>query len=121
MTNETNQTADIDPGSPLHQRFPGINRPDQVPVNVSVWSRVHDGQHVISSVGEALGRVRDLTPHTFVVDTRQNALTTRELYVPHVAVSGVHDNTVRLDWSKEQLIDTYEHYRRYHFGRAAGA
>ncbi|MGD9892713.1 MAG: hypothetical protein AB7R89_16645 [Dehalococcoidia bacterium] len=120
MTIETARTPDPDPGSPLHQRYPGINQPDQVPVNDAVWSRVHNGQHVVSSVGEALGTVRDLSPHTFVVETRQNVLTTRELYVPHVAVSGVHDDTVHLGWSKEELIDTYEHYRRYHFGQAKG-
>ena len=121
MTSETARTADPDPGSPLHRRYPGNNQPDQVPLDEAVWSRVRNGQHVVSSGGEALGTVRDLSSHTFVVDTRQDALTTRELYVPHVAVSGAHDDTVHLGWSKEELIDTYEHCRRYHFGRAAGA
>lgn len=120
MVNETTRAADRDPFSPQHQRYPGINEPDQIPVNEAVWSRVQNGQHVVSSTGEVLGRVRDRTPHTFIVDARQNALTTRELYVPHMAVSGVQDDTVRLGWSKNELIDTYEHYRRYHFGRAKG-
>ena len=121
MTTPADRTTDPDPGSPGHSRFPGVNQPDQIPIDEAVWSRVRIGQQVVTSLGETLGTVRDRSPHTFVVETRENLLTTRELYVPHMAVSRVEDDTIYLDWSKQDLIDTYEHYRHYHFGRPAGS
>jgi hypothetical protein len=121
MTTPADRTTDPDPGSPGHSRYPGINQPDQVPVNQAVWSRVRNGQHVVSNFGAELGTVHDLSPHTFVVDTKHDRFTTQELYVPHMAVSRVEGDTVYLGWSTQELIDAYEHYQRYHFGRAAGA
>ena len=117
MTSEGQSPRDTDSGSPLHTRYPGADRPDQIPVDEATWSAVRNGLRVRTAAGEELGRVRDKSEHVFEVEVREGLLTTRELYVPHFAVVRVEGDTVYVAWSKQELADNYEHYRRYHFGR----
>jgi hypothetical protein len=119
MASANRQPADRDPGSPLHDRYPTMDRPEQAPIDEATWSRVRVGQHVWSRQGELLGRINTKSEYVFEVDVPEGLLTTRELYVPHLAVVRVDGDTVHLGWSKQELIDNYEHYRRYHYGHRA--
>jgi hypothetical protein len=118
-TSPERQSADFDPASPLHDRYPGADRPDQVPTDDATWPRVRVSQRVLGSDGQPLGRVTTKSHHVFEVEVPEGLLRTRELYVPHMAISRVEDDTVHLGWRRQELIDNYEHYRRYHYGHPA--
>lgn len=103
-----------DPGHPTHDQF-------LKPVDPALWSSVHDGQHVISASGDALGRVHDKAEYTFVCDAPRGLFSSEEIYVPYIAVDRVEGDRVHLAWTREQLLETYEHYRRWHFPATAGS
>jgi hypothetical protein len=97
-----------DPGHETHSQF-------LQPIDAALWSRIHDGQHVLSASGDALGRVHDKAQYTFVCDAPRGLLSNEEIYVPYIAVDRVDGDRVYLRWTREQLLETYEHYRRWHF------
>ena len=44
MSMAANRGPDQDPGSPLHERDPGVDRPEQAPVDAATWDRVREYQ-----------------------------------------------------------------------------
>ncbi len=121
MSIAENQGRGEDPGGPGHERFPGLDRPEQAPVDAATWGQVREGQQVVSSTGESLGRVQQKSDYVFVTELREGLLRTRELYVPHMLIARVERDTVQLDATKAELDAGYEHYRRYHFGHSTGS
>jgi hypothetical protein len=114
MATDASRPRDDDPGHPGHALFPGANAPADVPVDEAVWSAVRHGQTVLGRSGERLGQVREKSTYVFEVEVREGLFRTREVYVPHVAVDRVDGDRVHLKWDKQELIDNYDHFRRYH-------
>lgn len=85
--------------------------------NDALWSQVHHNAHVVSADGERLGRVEEKSDYMFTTSGHKDALTNEELYVPHIAVDHVDGDTVHLKWTRQQIADTHDHYRRYHFSQ----
>jgi hypothetical protein len=114
MVDEGGRSAEADPGNPAYDV-------DLTTVNHDLWDRVREGFHVVSVDGEHLGVVRDKSEHVFEVEAPRGLLTTEELYIPHIAVARVDGDQVTLSWNRQQLIDAYDHFRRYHTGQRPGA
>ncbi len=90
---------------------------DLTNVNHETWDRVREGFRVVGVDGEHLGRVRDKSELVFEVEAPRGLLTTEELYIPHIAVARVDGDQVTLSWNRQELVDRYDHYRRYHLGQ----
>src|SRR6266545_3466287 len=106
MADEVGGAADADPGDP-------IDATDIMKVNHDTWDRVREGFRVVGVDGEHLGKVRDKSELVFEAEAPRGLLTTEELYIPHIAVARVDGDQVTLNWTRQQLVDRYDHYRRY--------